>query len=605
MMGGCQEGTFPFCLPNQNFEPPAQTDSLFSSCLPTTLPRSASSPSFLRCTLAHPHPAPRPALLQALHQKNYPGPRPARPFAGRDPGACALRRRRPPPPLPAAELCQVCEEPARARAGHGESRPPPRTPLSPRAGLRPPPAAGASLAPEAEGMADPLRRTLSRLRGRQGPRAAGGLGLRAAAAATVAASSAAQGDAGVVSEGPPREHAGGAPQSLEPSPPSLQPWGPKTRVPGRRPQQSGALGPRPLGGTEAAPRSRGLTRAPLLAAPGSEGSGEDADGDAAADYYENLPGGSQSALKPQGAEAGRWPPPPPAAGSSPRAEGGRLETGRLQTQLREAYYLLIQAMHDLPPDSGARRGWADRGCPAGAQALGQPPSGCSAAGRPACPRDWEQGGGGRSRQQVSSPWSPPRESWGGQSRTPRMRLSCSRSLESLRVGAKSTPFQRWPSDSWIRCGAREDLDEPPPRVGGMDGWSAGSAGVAEPSGLLSPRSKDPGRIPESTLGDPAGSSVIRSKGDGQEGLPFLKPPAVTVKKLQKWMYKGRLLSLGTKGRAVGTPPKVTGAQGTSPNLASLKMCESQVLSVPPDERITLTGRIVCNKNANTSSLKVN
>ncbi|XP_045691472.1 rho GTPase-activating protein SYDE2 isoform X1 [Phyllostomus hastatus] len=438
-------------------------------------------------------------------------------------------------------------------------------------------------------MADPLRKTLSRLRGRRGPRATGGLGPRAAAAATVAASSAAQGDAGGVSDGPPREHAGGAPQSLEPPPLSLQAWGPKTRVPGPRPEQSRALGPRPRGGTEAAPRSRGLTRAPLHAPPGSEGSGEDADEDAA-DYYENLPGGSQSALEPEGAgaEAERWPPPPPAVGSSPRAEGGLLETGRLQTQLREAYYLLIQAMHDLPPDSGSRRGWADRGCRAGAWAQGQPSSGCGAAGRRARPRDWERGGGGCSWQQVSPPWSPPRESWGGRPRTPRMRLSCSRSLESLRVGAKSTPFQRWPSDSWIRCGAREDLDEPPPRGGGMDGWSGGSSRVAEPSGLLSPRSKDPVRTLESTFGDPAGSPVIRSKGDGQEGLPFLKPPAVTVKKLQKWMYKGRLLSLGMKGRAGGTPPKVTGAQGTSPNLGALKMCESQVLSVPPDERITLT-----------------
>ncbi|KAM7099833.1 rho GTPase-activating protein SYDE2 isoform 2-T2 [Molossus nigricans] len=435
-------------------------------------------------------------------------------------------------------------------------------------------------------MADPLRRTLSRLRGRRGPRAAGGLGLRAVAAATVAASSAAQGDAGGALAGPPREHTSRAPPSLEAPPPSLQAWGPKARDPGRRPEQSGALGPRPRGGKEAAPRSRGLTRASVHAAPASEGSGED--GEDAADYYENLPGGSQSAPEPEGAEAEQWPPPAPPAGSSPGAEGGRLETGRLQTQLREAYYLLIQAMHDLPPDSGARRGWADRGCPAGARARGQPPSACGAVDRGASPRDWEEGGRGRPWQQVSPPWSSRRESWGGRLRTPPMRLSCSRSLESLRVGAKPTPFQRWPSDSCIRCGARGDQDEPPPRGGGMDGWSEGSAPAAAPFGLRSPRSKDPGRSPGGTFRDPAGSPVICSKGDDQEGLSFLKPPAVTVKKLQKWMYKGRLLSLGMKGRAGGTPPKVTGAQGTSPNLDALKMRESQVLSVPPDERITLT-----------------
>ncbi|XP_059880668.1 rho GTPase-activating protein SYDE2 isoform X4 [Delphinus delphis] len=439
-------------------------------------------------------------------------------------------------------------------------------------------------------MTDPLRRTLSRLRGRRGPRAAGGPGRRVATAATVAASSAAEGDAGGVPAGPLRERAGGARPSLERPPPSPQAWGPEARVPGGRPERSGALGPRPRGGKEAAPSGRGLTRASLHAPPGSEGSVEDEEDDA--DYYENLPGGSQPAPEPEGAEAERWPPPPPAAGSSPGAEGGRLETGRLQTQLREAYYLLIQAMHDLPPDSGRRqgdRGRADRGCPAGARAPGQPPSPCGAAARRACPRDCERGGGDCPWQQVSPPRSPPRESGGGRPRTPRMRLPCSRSLDSLRVGAKPPPLQRWRSDSWIRCGARGEPDEPPPRGGGMDGWSGGSSRAAAPSGLRPPSSEDPRR-----------SSGSRSKEDGQEGLPFLKPPAVTVKKLQKWMYKGRLLSLGMKGRARRTPPEVTRAQATSPNLGALKMRESQVVSVSPDQRITLTDLF---ENVYESSMK--
>ncbi|XP_059781364.1 rho GTPase-activating protein SYDE2 isoform X6 [Balaenoptera ricei] len=439
-------------------------------------------------------------------------------------------------------------------------------------------------------MTDPLRRTLSRLRGRRGPRAAGGPGRRAAAAATVAASSAAEGDAGGAPDGSLRERASGARPSLERPPPSPQAWGPEARVPGGRPERSGALGPRPRSGKEAAPPGRGLTRASLHAPPGSEGSGEDEEDDA--DYYENLPGGSQPAPEPEGAEAERWPPPPPAAGSSPGAEGGRLETGRLQTQLREAYYLLIQAMHDLPPDSGRRqgdRGRADCGCPAGARAPGQPPSPCGAAARRACPRDCERGGGGRTWQQVSPPRSPPKESGGGRLRTPRMLLSCSRSLDSLRVGAKPPPLQRWRSDSWIRCGARGEPDEPPPRGGGMDGWSGGSSRAAAPSGLRTRSSEDPRR-----------SSGSRGKEDGQEGLPFLKPPAVTVKKLQKWMYKGRLLSLGMKGRARRTPPEVTRAQATSPNLGALKMRESQVVSVPPDQRITLTDLF---ENVYESSMK--
>ncbi|XP_011932370.1 PREDICTED: rho GTPase-activating protein SYDE2 isoform X2 [Cercocebus atys] len=453
-------------------------------------------------------------------------------------------------------------------------------------------------------MADPLRRTLSRLRGRRGPRGAGGLGLRAAAAAAVAASSAAAGDAWGAADTPQREHAGGAGPSLQQPPPSPAAWGPGAQVPGGHPEQSGALGPWPRCGQEAAPWSHASLHAP----EGSEGSGEEEEvdedeDDYDADYYENLPGGSQPAPEPEGAEAERRPPPPPAAGSSLGAEGGRLETGRLRTQLREAYYLLIQAMHDLPPDSGARRGGgglADQGFPAGARAPGQPPS-RGAADRRACPRDGERRGGGRPRQQVSPPRSPQRESGGGQLRTPRMRLSCSRSLESLRVGAKPLPFQRWPSDSWIRCGGHGDWDEPPPRGGRMDGWSGDRARAAAPTGLQPPGSKDHGCSSGSPFRDPAGSSVIRSgKGDRQEGPSFLKPPAVTVKKLQKWMYKGRLLSLGMKGRTRGTAPKVTGTQAASPNVGALKVRENSVLSVPPDQRITLTDLF---ENAYGSSMK--
>ncbi|XP_027628057.1 rho GTPase-activating protein SYDE2 [Tupaia chinensis] len=437
-------------------------------------------------------------------------------------------------------------------------------------------------------MADPLRRTLSRLRGRRGPRGAAGLGLRAAAAATVAASSAAEEEPWGAPASAVRQHEGARP-SLERLLPSPQAW-----VPGRRPEP-GAFGPLPHRGQETTPAGSRPTRASLHAPPGSEGSGDD-DDDKDADYYENLPGGSQPGpeSEPEGAEAAWRPPPPPAAGSSPGAEGGRLETGRLQTQLREAYYLLIQAMHDLPPDSGARRGGGgltDPGCSAGTRAPGQPSSlgDGDAADRRACPRGWGAGGGGRPPQQVSPPRSPPPESGGGRLLTSRMRLSYSRSLESLRVGARPTPLQRWPSDSWLRCGARGDLDEPPPRGGGMEGWSGGSARAAAPAGLRTPDSKDPGRTSGTPFRHPVGSSMIHSgQGDHQEGPPFFKPPAVTVKKLQKWMYKGRLLSLGMKSRARGSPPKGTGAQATSPNLGALKVGENHVLSVPPDQRITLT-----------------
>ncbi|XP_023554821.1 rho GTPase-activating protein SYDE2 [Octodon degus] len=253
----------------------------------------------------------------------------------------------------------------------------------------------------------------------------------------------------------------------------------------------------------------------------------------------------------------------------------------------------------------SRRGGAGKGSAKGEAAAtralflspgaARQPRGCQAAGLPplprgACRRDLEPGGGDRPRQQVSPPWSPSRASGAGRLRCPRMRLSRSRSLESLQVGAKPPPFQRWPSDSWIRCGARGDRDEPPPRGGGMDGWSwGGSARAAEPAGLLRPGTRLPCRSARDPFGDPPGTSVVPGgKGDCREEPPFLKPPAVTVKKLQKWMYKGRLLSLGMKGRAHGTAPKVPGAQAASSNPSSLKEREDHDLSVPPDRRLRLT-----------------
>ncbi|XP_007944358.1 rho GTPase-activating protein SYDE2 [Orycteropus afer afer] len=257
-------------------------------------------------------------------------------------------------------------------------------------------------------------------------------------------------------------------------------------------------------------------------------------------------------------------------------------------------------MHDLPPDSGALRGGGDlaeRCYLEGAWAPGQPPSPRLAADLRAS-RDGEQGGGSRPRQ-VSPPRSPLRELRGGRLRTPRMRLTCSRSLESLLVGVKASSFQRWPSDSCIRCSARGDPDATPPRGGGMDGWNEGSSPAA--AGFLLSQSRDPGRSSGSPFRNPARSSVrCNGKGNGQEGPPFPKPPAVTVKKLQKWMYKGRLLSLGIKGRAHGTPPKVTGAQAASSSLGALKGNASQAPAVSPDQRITLTDLF---ENVYESSMK--
>uniref|UniRef100_A0A8C5P1W3 Synapse defective 1, Rho GTPase, homolog 2 (C. elegans) n=1 Tax=Jaculus jaculus TaxID=51337 RepID=A0A8C5P1W3_JACJA len=114
---------------------------------------------------------------------------------------------------------------------------------------------------------------------------------------------------------------------------------------------------------------------------------------------------------------------------------------------------------------------------------------------------------------------------------------------------------------------------------------------AAPAALLPPgyRGHPAARSPGGPGGDPAASSVGRGgREDRRDGSTFLKPPAVTVKKLQKWMYKGRLLSLGMKGRPRGPSPQVQGTPAAPPNLDPWKVPENHVFSVSPDQKITLT-----------------
>lgn len=77
---------------------------------------------------------------------------------------------------------------------------------------------------------------------------------------------------------------------------------------------------------------------------------------------------------------------------------------------------------------------------------------------------------------------------------------------------------------------------------------------------------------------------------------------MTVKKLQKWMYKGRLLSLGSmKGRARGTsPPSVPGAPAGPSSLSALGVHETPVLGVSPERRMALTDLL---ENVYGSSMK--
>ncbi|XP_051855199.1 rho GTPase-activating protein SYDE2 isoform X1 [Antechinus flavipes] len=198
---------------------------------------------------------------------------------------------------------------------------------------------------------------------------------------------------------------------------------------------------------------------------------------------------------------------------------------------------------------------------------------------------------------------------------PRLPPPRTRSLDGLLVRARP-PLQRWSSDSAVRYSARpatppsscaaRDRDAPEPRGGAMDSAGPGCSSLAGPAGCVSllPSAKrsgasasgevSPGSSPAAPLG------LSRSKGDGPE-VSFCKPPVVTVKKLQKWMYKGRLLSLGMKARGSGSPsPKALDPRAAPQCLGTLKMQESKARGVPADQRIMLTDLI---ENVYISSMK--
>ncbi|XP_062834141.1 rho GTPase-activating protein SYDE2 isoform X2 [Anolis carolinensis] len=91
------------------------------------------------------------------------------------------------------------------------------------------------------------------------------------------------------------------------------------------------------------------------------------------------------------------------------------------------------------------------------------------------------------------------------------------------------------------------------------------------------RERDPKRQPPVPL--PCQEPTEKSLPPTPTPTASFKPPALTVRKLQKWMYKGRLLSLAIKGRGGG------GASGETPS----SPCPPP--PPPSDQRIFLTDLI--------------
>ncbi|XP_043818952.1 rho GTPase-activating protein SYDE2 [Dromiciops gliroides] len=464
-------------------------------------------------------------------------------------------------------------------------------------------------------MAEPLRRTWSRLRGKRASRGAAR---------------------------PERERA--RPEESRAPPVPLAPAGPEGEDAG--PAAPCACSP---GG-----RGRGSSLGPPLSRRSSPGGrilrqaeGPDLEDE---DYYENLPGSEGEGWgEGSAAPAAIAPAAASAAGPSPGAGGGRLETGRLRSQLQEAYYLLIQAMHDLQQVSPPQAPWT--GLEGHRHPAAPPPLPSSSPSPPLLlPPPSPSLPPPASSLPPEPPLSPPHPPSPPPLLPPLPPLSPllpplspllpplppppppsppppppprTRSLESFPVGAPAL-LQRWSSDSSVRYSALPataqsscagwDRDAPQPRGGAMDSLGSGCASRAAPAGCVGLRPSERGTDAR-LIGDPgssgsplghlaAPSGLHRSKGHGPES-PFFKPPVVTVKKLQKWMYKGRLLSLGMKGRVSGSPsrspsPKALDTPAAPRCLGAWKVQESKTHPVPADQRIMLTDLI---ENVYISSMK--
>ncbi|KAF7243453.1 Rho GTPase-activating protein SYDE2 [Varanus komodoensis] len=520
-------------------------------------------------------------------------------------------------------------------------------------------------------MADPLRRTLSKLRNRRSQRGVaspgeavghpnGGGVLRSKAQRNLQP----QGNRTAALCAPLGSPAGGCEDLVSPLEESelrdSTDWcrQGKAAIPGERlpgasiacpcPQRNRVEGtrlppPSPPGFRAPPPSELPLSSSVFPRSADSESAREQGDGSEEDDYYDNqsLPGwgchGTAGALdEARGAREGSGA----VVGGSSRARA-RESTGRLRSQLQEAYYLLIHAMHDLPPASPTVAGCSPH------PVTYLPFSG-----------DGERKDGLRwspSCRNRSSPLQGSDPGSQGSARGPAWHRDVSKSLETLLFAqppARPPSTRRCRSDSALRSLLQEPLapqghllqKQAPPRppppstrreacclavAAGCSGDSsckqrAGSRSVCGVASSALPDDLGQMLLPKfgsalcTTLAEAAalGSSVgpeeacgggeisPPSAADAHESLP--KPPAVTVRKLQKWMYKGRLLSLGMRGRgaAAGTSPsspaKAPGACGpllgreegsADPQPAPLGGHGGKGLVAPSDQRILLTDLI--------------
>ncbi|XP_018417376.1 PREDICTED: rho GTPase-activating protein SYDE2 [Nanorana parkeri] len=245
-----------------------------------------------------------------------------------------------------------------------------------------------------------------------------------------------------------------------------------------------------------------------------------------------------------------------------------LETNRLRSQLQEAYYLLIHAMHDMPLEvPSSKIGCRRETCPSSSQSQDSVYSQSSA------------------RVIESDVWSSDEASPKQVSHSDLASLNAlissqlnrmqtlSKSVEAVYSPPAFRTLHKCHSDSQIKyspvhsnlssdCGFEHSQ--------GSIGQHTDADSEGSPRDMLSSvnwRGSESGaHNPSAYVHQTPGGSLSVPVNDGRHGADMSaeghsasqKPSGLTVKKMQKWMYKGRLLSLEMKERIIGSSQKAGG-----------------------------------------------
>ncbi|CAJ1061089.1 rho GTPase-activating protein SYDE2 [Xyrichtys novacula] len=275
------------------------------------------------------------------------------------------------------------------------------------------------------------------------------------------------------------------------------------------------------------------------------------------------------------------------------------ETDRLRNQLKEAYYLLINAMNDINMDvqqisSGFTEQQATSSCSSHSR-----DSLCSRLSAKNMDSDSWSSGGDHSPQQVSDTDSLLLCLTGNSESGLKGRLN-SKSLVNLSFTKVRPKLARSTSDSAIRypgghspCFQTPETCEEKEAVERTDAERekvTGAGELSETQGLYHAISSDEllqdpggdedrgGRLNESSssVNSLTGSSDSNQGHDGKQGARSQgansanKGPGVTVNKMQEWMHKGQLLSSEMKQRIEGSSSPRGGSQSQDRGVKSIK-----------------------------------